>query len=271
MRLEAGGRLASLARPSPRLARTTPALPSQPSPPPQAQCLLLFAALAAPDAAAAASAPSCQLPLRVTKTRARPRLSGARSTGQSTSADPRHSLADETEEVRGLRAKFGPKLATAKELFPDWTDEDVLYAIQEANGDLEVTIVRMSEGASLVPSSRRLFVESCAADPVSPPSSPSSRSRLSPHPAARLSLARPPRHCSCRPRSAVGRRQDQEGQEGREGGRCSPDPRRGSHRSAWELCRGRQGRSRWLRCVSSLYLAHPSPSLAFVAPWTGSR
>lgn len=56
------------------------------------------------------------------------------------------TLTEETEEVRGLRAKFGAKLATAKELFPDWTDEDVLYALQEANGDLEVCIVRMSEG-----------------------------------------------------------------------------------------------------------------------------
>uniref|UniRef100_A0A0K3CVP8 RNA polymerase II degradation factor 1 n=1 Tax=Rhodotorula toruloides TaxID=5286 RepID=A0A0K3CVP8_RHOTO len=53
---------------------------------------------------------------------------------------------EESDEVRQLRAKYSDKLATAKELFPDWTDEDVLFAINEANGDVEVAIVRMSEG-----------------------------------------------------------------------------------------------------------------------------
>lgn len=55
--------------------------------------------------------------------------------------------ADESDEVRALRTKYGSKLATAKELFPDWTDEDVLHAIHEASGDVEVAIVRMAEGA----------------------------------------------------------------------------------------------------------------------------
>lgn len=57
--------------------------------------------------------------------------------------------AGESEEVRQLRSKYQSKLVTAKELFPDWTDEDILYAIHEANGDVEVAIVRMSEGKSL--------------------------------------------------------------------------------------------------------------------------
>ena len=55
-------------------------------------------------------------------------------------------IAAESDEVRQLRSKYQSKLATAKELFPDWTDEDVLYAIHDANGDVEVAIVRMSEG-----------------------------------------------------------------------------------------------------------------------------
>lgn len=59
--------------------------------------------------------------------------------------------AAESDEVRQLRSKYQSKLATAKELFPDWTDEDILYAIHDANGDVEVAIVRMSEGTPLAP------------------------------------------------------------------------------------------------------------------------
>lgn len=47
-----------------------------------------------------------------------------------------------------LKKKYSGKLATVKELFPDWTDEDVVYALQETNGDLEGTIERITEGAS---------------------------------------------------------------------------------------------------------------------------
>ncbi|BGP38405.1 RNAPII degradation factor [Rhodotorula kratochvilovae] len=79
---------------------------------------------------------------------------------------------DEPEEVRALRAKFGAKLATAKELFPDWTDEDVLYALNEANGDLEVCIVRMSEGLAhqwgAVKTKKEKKTEKPAAAPVVP-------------------------------------------------------------------------------------------------------
>jgi hypothetical protein len=55
---------------------------------------------------------------------------------------------DETDEVKDLRDKFGPKLAQTKEMFPEWEDDDILFALQEANGDLSVTILRISEGES---------------------------------------------------------------------------------------------------------------------------
>ena len=41
---------------------------------------------------------------------------------------------------------YAPKLSTIKEMFPDWTDEDLVFALQETNGDLEGTIDRISEG-----------------------------------------------------------------------------------------------------------------------------
>jgi hypothetical protein len=45
-----------------------------------------------------------------------------------------------------LKKKYSGKLATVKELFPDWTDEDIVYALQETDGDLEGTVERITEG-----------------------------------------------------------------------------------------------------------------------------
>jgi len=53
---------------------------------------------------------------------------------------------DEPEDLRQLRQAHGGSLATLKELFADWTEEDLLYAIQESGGDLELTILRISDG-----------------------------------------------------------------------------------------------------------------------------
>lgn len=36
-----------------------------------------------------------------------------------------------------------------KELFPDWTDADLVLALDESGGDLETTIEKISEGESL--------------------------------------------------------------------------------------------------------------------------
>lgn len=49
-------------------------------------------------------------------------------------------------ELGDLKKMYAPKLSTIKEMFPDWTDEDLVFALQETNGDLEGTIDRISEG-----------------------------------------------------------------------------------------------------------------------------
>lgn len=56
---------------------------------------------------------------------------------------------DFDEEAAALRSKYSTQLATTKELFPDWHDDDILQAIQDANGDVQVAILRISEGAWL--------------------------------------------------------------------------------------------------------------------------
>jgi len=65
-------------------------------------------------------------------------------TKQEIAAEPLNY--DDDGEIGQLKKMYGPKLSTVKEMFPDWTDEDIVYALQETNGDLEGTIGRISEG-----------------------------------------------------------------------------------------------------------------------------
>lgn len=55
--------------------------------------------------------------------------------------------AGETDEVRKLRQAHGSSLPLARELFPDWTEEDLLFTIADAHGDVNLAILRITEGA----------------------------------------------------------------------------------------------------------------------------
>lgn len=54
--------------------------------------------------------------------------------------------AEDEGEIGELKKKYATKLGLVKEMFPAWTDEDVVFALQETDGDLEATIDRISEG-----------------------------------------------------------------------------------------------------------------------------
>jgi hypothetical protein len=45
-----------------------------------------------------------------------------------------------------LKKKYSSSLPTLKEWFPDWTDEDLVFALEDASGDLENAIDRITEG-----------------------------------------------------------------------------------------------------------------------------
>ncbi|KAI1807561.1 hypothetical protein F4811DRAFT_504929 [Daldinia bambusicola] len=49
-------------------------------------------------------------------------------------------------DVSQLRKQYGGKLDTIKELFPTWSDADILYALKETDGDVEVAATRIAEG-----------------------------------------------------------------------------------------------------------------------------
>ncbi|KAI9815280.1 MAG: RNAPII degradation factor [Pycnora praestabilis] len=53
----------------------------------------------------------------------------------------------EEGEIGELKKLYSGKLSTVKEMFPDWTDEDIVFALQETNGDLEEAVERITEGS----------------------------------------------------------------------------------------------------------------------------
>jgi hypothetical protein len=57
---------------------------------------------------------------------------------------------DETDqgELGEMKKKYSGQLSMLKELFPDWSDVDLLFALDETDGDLERTIEGISEGLS---------------------------------------------------------------------------------------------------------------------------
>lgn len=55
------------------------------------------------------------------------------------------TLEDEGE-VGQLNKQYGTKVAVIKEMFPDWSDVDILFALRETDGDENLTVTRIAEG-----------------------------------------------------------------------------------------------------------------------------
>lgn len=47
-----------------------------------------------------------------------------------------------------MKKAYSAQLAMVREIFPDWTDVDLLFALAEADGDVETTIERVAAGTS---------------------------------------------------------------------------------------------------------------------------
>ena len=73
---------------------------------------------------------------------------GARNTNGD-SASSKIDTSAEQGELGELKKRYSSQLTTLKELFPDWSDADLVLAIEEADGDLERTVERISEGERL--------------------------------------------------------------------------------------------------------------------------
>jgi hypothetical protein len=58
---------------------------------------------------------------------------------------------EEQGEVGELKKKYGDRVTTLRELCDGWSDEDLVYALKETNGDANLAFDRISSGmASLI-------------------------------------------------------------------------------------------------------------------------
>jgi hypothetical protein len=75
---------------------------------------------------------------------------GPRKTNGDGASDSIDTSAEQGE-LAELKKRYSSQLTTLKELFPDWTDADLVLAVDDADGDLQTTIERISEGKRLLP------------------------------------------------------------------------------------------------------------------------
>ncbi|KAI1351401.1 hypothetical protein F5Y01DRAFT_325367 [Xylaria sp. FL0043] len=68
-----------------------------------------------------------------------------RANGDKTAATESAAF-DDDGDIAQLRKLYGEKLGMIKELFEDWSDADILYALKETDGDVELTATRIAEG-----------------------------------------------------------------------------------------------------------------------------
>lgn len=62
------------------------------------------------------------------------------------SADDSLGAFDDEGDFAELRKLYGNKTSVIREMFPDWSEVDVLYALQETNGDENEAVTRIAEG-----------------------------------------------------------------------------------------------------------------------------
>ena len=71
---------------------------------------------------------------------------GRTHTANGDKPDTAAASIEDDGEVGQLKKQYGSRVTTIKEMFPDWTDEDVVFALQETNGDLEATVDGITDG-----------------------------------------------------------------------------------------------------------------------------
>ena len=76
---------------------------------------------------------------------------GQRTTSRSKREDNEQenippALLDDQGEVGELKRKYGDKVPLLREVCPGWSDEDLVFALQETNGDIEAAVDRISTG-----------------------------------------------------------------------------------------------------------------------------
>jgi hypothetical protein len=53
---------------------------------------------------------------------------------------------DDQGDVGELKRKHGDKIPMLREIIPGWSDEDLVFALEETQGDIAAAVDRMSSG-----------------------------------------------------------------------------------------------------------------------------
>ncbi|KAL5117546.1 RNAPII degradation factor [Pleosporales sp. CAS-2024a] len=72
---------------------------------------------------------------------------GPRKHTNGDAAPPSIDTSADAGELAELKKRYHAALAMLKELFPDWTDADLVLALDDSDGDLERTIEKITEGS----------------------------------------------------------------------------------------------------------------------------
>lgn len=77
---------------------------------------------------------------------------GRRSNGdkpEQKATDTANGAFDDDDDVAELRKQYGDKIALVQELFTEWSDVDILFALQETDGDVNEASTRIASGVYL--------------------------------------------------------------------------------------------------------------------------
>ncbi|KAF2167870.1 hypothetical protein M409DRAFT_65937 [Zasmidium cellare ATCC 36951] len=72
---------------------------------------------------------------------------GRKVNGTSNDATTVAESLDEQGEIGEMKKKYLSELSMLKDMFPDWTDTDLVFALEEADGDLPSTVDKITQGA----------------------------------------------------------------------------------------------------------------------------
>ncbi|USW55193.1 Putative ubiquitin system component CUE [Septoria linicola] len=72
---------------------------------------------------------------------------GRKLNGTSNDAAEIEESLEDQGEIGEMKKKYQPELGMLKDMFPDWTDTDLVFAIEEAGGDVGATVDKITQGA----------------------------------------------------------------------------------------------------------------------------
>jgi hypothetical protein len=70
---------------------------------------------------------------------------------------PNDTSADEGE-LGELKRRYASQLTILKDMFVDWTDEDLVMAIEDSDGDIQATVEKITEGKRCIKNYFTYFV-----------------------------------------------------------------------------------------------------------------